>query len=107
MTKFYTTGQNNSGGSFDHDAEKGIGYKICVEANSAKEAEQRLQTILDSYDAGYDCPCCGPRWDYWIDESDGADHPTSYGPNSEPLKGGWGIPSYVHMLDGTIVELSD
>jgi len=98
-TRFWTEAQNNSGGIFDHDAAKGVGYRICVEAIDASDAVARLERIIDSYSASYDCPCCGSRWSLWLDDSDGTDMPESYG---TPLKGGWGIPSYIHYLDGTI-----
>jgi hypothetical protein len=103
-TRFFTVGQNNSGGNFDHVPDYGIGYKLCVEAVDAAHAQSRLDHILNSYPGrGYDCPCCGDRWSMWIDDEDGADRPESYG---RPLAGGWGIPSYVHYLDGRIVPVS-
>lgn len=40
QTKFFTENQNNSGGDFDHNPEAGIGYRLCVEARDAAEAEQ-------------------------------------------------------------------
>lgn len=104
QTKFWAISQNNSGGSFDHDPEKGIGYIICVEALDEKDAEHRLRAIIGGYPASYDCPCCGPRWSIWFCGDDGSDEPEKYG---EPLTGGWGIPSYIHYLDGTIEARED
>lgn len=99
-TRFYTVSQNNSGGGFDHNPAAGIGYAVCVEAVDEDHAKGRLRRITDYYAGkGYDCPCCGERWSLWIDEDDASEQPTMYG---EPLKGGWGIPSYIHYLDGTI-----
>lgn len=83
QTKFFTFIQNNSGGSFDHDAKAGIGYRVAIEAVDATHAKARASQIglyFNGCDSGRDCSCCG-----------------------EPLKGGWGIPSYVHYLDGRIL----
>lgn len=103
-TKFCTIKQNNSGGIFDHDEAKGVGYAICVEAVDVAHARSRLQGIIDSYPASYDCPCCGERWSFYLDEDDGTDEPTKYG---GPLTGGWGIPAYVHHLGGRIEPRAD
>ncbi len=99
QTKFFTVGQNNSGGIFDHDHDKGVGYKICVEAVDETHAKARLREIIESYPASYDCPCCGDRWSLWFDDDDGTEEPEAYG---KPLTGGWGTPAYVHYLDGRI-----
>lgn len=99
-TRFWTVTQNNSGGIFDHDPAKGIGYALCVEAVDANHARGRMERIADSYPASYDCPCCGDRWSFYL-YGDGDEEPRLY---SEPLRGGWGIPSYVHYLDGRIEE---
>lgn len=96
---FYTISQNNSGGYFDHEPTKGIGYALCVEAVSKADAEARLEAIVDSYAQGGDCPCCGDRWSIYIWKEDGTPEPMLYG---EPLRGSWGIPSYIHYLDGRI-----
>lgn len=103
-TKFFTFGQYNSGGSFDHDPEAGIGYNVCVEARDAADAKARAEQIgvyFNGCDTGMDCPCCADRWFDCLDDSDGTEEPEKYG---EPLKGGWGIPSYVHYLDGRVEE---
>lgn len=101
-TKFYTVTQNNSGGFFDHEPAHGIGYALCVEATNPAHAEQRLQEIVDNYPASRSCSCCGDRWSWWLEE--GSEAPSLYG---EPLTGGWGIPSYIHYLDGRIEPVSD
>jgi len=104
---FYTVGQNNSGGYFDHDASKGIGYRICVEADSAEDANKRIESILDSYDQGGDCSCCGPRWSAWFDDDDGCKSPSNYSwsKDENPLTGGWNIPAYIHYANGTIASV--
>lgn len=102
-TKFYTFNQNNSGGSFDHDPEAGIGYAVAIEALSPADAENRAEDIGIYFDGcadGLDCDCCGDRWSALYSD-DGTDQPTD-GHGSNPIKGGWEIPSYIHRLDGTI-----
>lgn len=98
---FYTYGQNNSGGSFDHDPMAGIGYNVCVEADSADEANAKAETIGLYFDGRGDCPCCGDRW-YDVTDSDGEDTPQKWG---QPLTGGWGIPSYIHYKNGTVTSV--
>lgn len=97
-TLFWATSQNNSGGIFDHNPEKGVGYLICVEAVDREHAKARIEKVIDSYPASYDCPCCGDRWSIWLDD-EGTEEPSYY---DCPLTGGWGIPSYIHYLDGRI-----
>lgn len=104
-TRFFTFNQNNSGGSFDHDRHSGIGYNVVIEAIDEKDALRRAEDIglyFNGCDTGMDCSCCGDRWSDWLDE--GTEFPESYG---KPVKGGWGIPSYIHYLDGTIEECPD
>jgi hypothetical protein len=101
--RFWTQAQNNSGGIFDHYAAKGVGYAICVEALDSEDAANRLSRIIDSYPASYDCPCCGDRWSLWMYPENGNPKPELYG---KPLRGGCGIPSYVHYLDGRIEEIA-
>lgn len=103
-TKFWTTTQNNSGGFFDHNPDAGVGYAICVEAVDANHAKSRVDEITRSYGASASCPCCGSRWSVWLDADDGEVEPHLYG---EPLTGGWGIPSYIHYLDGRIEARGD
>lgn len=66
---FYEYHQNNSGGAFDEDAERGIGHFVIIEADSASEADERAERIglyFDDYDEdgnfSRDCECCGARW---------------------------------------------
>lgn len=101
---FWTITQNNSGGYFDHDAEKGIGYAICVEAIDKADAERRLRAVIENYPESGDCPCCGARWSIYFWEDEGDDQPKLY---DEPLKGGWGVPSYCHYLNGSIVAFGE
>lgn len=100
-TRFWTFKQNNSGGIFDHDPDKGIGYAIAVEAVDLDHATARARKIVEIYPASYDCPCCGERWSLWVWPEDGEEVPELYG---QPIRGGWGIPSYTHYLDGRVTE---
>ena len=108
---FYTTSQNNSGGSFDFDKEEGVTRFIIVEADNVKEAEAKLESILDSYPQGGDCPCCGDRWWVSFNECDGKEAPSVYGrPVEDYVKGvdqtfhlnwmGAGFEACVHYKDG-------
>lgn len=107
-TKFYTYNQNNSGGGFDHDEVAGIGYMVIVEAYNVKQANALAESIGLYFDGYGDCPCCGNRWhEAWRDE--GTDEPSSYGRPLDLSGEGnlnWGIPSYVHYLDGKILKIS-
>lgn len=94
---FYTYTQNNSEGVMDHDPEHGIGHALCIEANSEGDAEKRLWKITGGYDQGPYCECCGPRWDHYgpcVGKI-----PSHFG---QPLASRYGIPAYVHFLDGRI-----
>jgi len=83
--------QNNSGGSFEVDLEKGISHYVIIEAKNYIEANQKAFDIglyFDGCESGNDCPCCGDRW-YASDESDGSAIPSLYGESVYELK-----PSY-------------
>ena len=104
-TLFYTFAQNNSGGSFYCDPEAGIGYRVVVEAVDERHANALAIGIglyFDGCESGLDCRCCGDRW-HEVDKSDGKPMPMQYG---EPIKGGWGIPSYIHRIGGQIEEIA-
>lgn len=60
---FYTYRQNNSGGSFK--ITKKIKHYVIIEADSAKEADEKAESIglyFDGVKKDIDCPCCGDRW---------------------------------------------
>ena len=111
MSKFFQFNQNNSGGSFDHDESAGIGYAVIIEAQdseNANEIAERIGLYFDGVSNERDCECCGDRW-YLAHEDDGKDEPCHY---DTPIKeatnktgifdGWWGLPIYVHYLDGRI-----
>lgn len=60
---FYTYAQNNSYGVFYVDDS--VKNYVIIEANSAKEADEKAESIglyFDGVKNGRDCPCCGDRW---------------------------------------------
>lgn len=78
-TKFWYVNQNNSGGSFDFNEEWGITHFLVVEALDKNHAISILENIVDSYpNRGYDCPCCGFRWNLYIYEEEGSNEPEVY-----------------------------
>ncbi|QOI66938.1 hypothetical protein SEA_GARDENSTATE_26 [Microbacterium phage GardenState] len=105
---FHTFDQNNSGGSFDVDPERGIASVVIIEADSAEEANARAEDIGLYFDDSYDidCDCCGTRWSAaW---GDGDDVPTVYGVERSPGDSGgrgwrWTSPEgFIHYADGRI-----
>lgn len=90
--KWFEYSQNNSGGSFQHSASLGIGYRVWIQATSAEDADRRAQEIGLYFDGYGDCSCCGDRWTEKSGWDDGQDEePTNW--RSELS---WGIPSYAH-----------
>jgi len=62
---FYEFMQNNSGGSFDIDEEKGITHHVVIEADDKDNAVFKAEQIglyFDGVGYGADCYCCGDRW---------------------------------------------
>ena len=118
MTRFFDYRQNNSGGNFTEDHRRGISVNVIVEADSAKDADDRAQGIglyFDGCSSGRDCSCCGDRWysqsGWGSSGEEGDEVPSIYG---EPIVIGglhiekgmsikWadGPEGYVHYLDGT------
>jgi hypothetical protein len=109
--KFFAFQQNNSGGSFDHNPDEGIGIVVWVEAVDAAHANARAELIgLYFYGCrnGMDCSCCGDRWSEaseWMNEA--GNSPTLYGEEWRAVDEGeeptldWNIPSYIHRMDGS------
>lgn len=98
-TKFYTYGQNNSGGSFIIDKSKGIGYYVIIEALNEEQATSIAEDIglyFDGCSDGIDCDCCGDRW-YSPNESES---PEIYGTSVEICEED--KRNYIHYLDGSI-----
>lgn len=99
-TKFYRFRQNNSGGSFDVDDERGIGVYVWVEACDIVHARSRAEGIgiyFDGVADGVDCECCGDRWSApWDDEG----MPSCK--INEEYDFDWCDTVYLHRLDGSI-----
>lgn len=111
---FYEYRQNNSGGSFDVDANAGISVHVIIEAATAWDANRKAEEVGLHFDGYGDCSCCGDRW-YRQDEYDADDEPSIYG---TPIEEHYSKPSnfglywtdqetekdaYVHYLDGRVV----
>jgi hypothetical protein len=109
--KFFTFNQNNSGGSFTFDAERGISTVVIVQAVDWQEANYRAGRIGLYFDGYGDCRCCGDRWsEQWGVE--GTDTPTVYGASiaewvADKYFTKWQAPSepeaFIHFADGRIM----
>ena len=79
---FYHFSQNNSGGSFSFNENRGITHHVIIEADSAFQANQNAKEMLGIYfngcREGRDCECCGDRWDE-VQEYSGKEFPHFYG----------------------------
>lgn len=107
---FYTYVQNNSGGDFVQDLDRGIAHYVIVEARTPEEADSRATEIglyFDGCDTGDDCPCCGDRWDrqaFYAGRDEGEVVPSIYGQLYAEFVSWirWMEPDVViHFLDGT------
>lgn len=106
---FYQFRQNNSGGSFDIDEERGISISVIVEADSYEEANRRAERIglyFDGCQSGRDCSCCGDRWyEKWCDD-EGDEVPSNYGTplvEASDFTFNWAgdkPDTFVHLRDG-------
>lgn len=108
---FYEFRQNNSGGSFELDAQSGISTAVIIEADTVEQAVSRALSIgiyFDGVDKGIDCGCCGDRW--YVPYGDGDVVPSLYreaiDADYEPKYGKWAPEDvneiYVHYVDGSI-----
>lgn len=101
---FYQFHQNNSGGHFDYDYERGISCNVIVEADDPEEANYRAKRIGLYFDGYGDCSCCGDRWSefYW---GEGDDTPMVYNkPAVLETAYGWrdciDWEGFIHFKDG-------
>lgn len=79
--KFYTFTQNNSGGSFVLDKEKGLTQYVIIQADGTEEANSRAENAgiyFDGVDNRLDCHCCGDRW-HRAEYDGGKNSPLIYG----------------------------
>lgn len=106
---FYTYRQNNSGGYFDTDKNRGISVFVIVEADSAEHADRKAGEIGLYFDGEGDCECCGSRWsETW--ESDGEEFPHIYGESAWNYDFRWelediDVSCYIHYLDGRTIPV--
>lgn len=106
---FYSYNQNNSGGSFQYDAARGISHWVIVEADNETDATIRAEQI-GLYFTGYgDCSCCGNRW---YDSPDSSAVPSVYSAEVHPgdlmprgdFNSKWidGYEGFIHYVDGRV-----
>ena len=113
---FFEFRQNNSGGSFVIDESAGLSVSVIVEADSAKDANERAESIgiyFDGCESGRDCDCCGDRWSaagFWGDV-DGDPVPSVYGTHFTDYvlpSPGWGgnrPEAFIHPKAGPFIPL--
>jgi hypothetical protein len=103
--KFFLFNQNNSGGYFIENERYGVGSDVIIEAQTASEANEKLNKIGENVVGFFDfCDCCGDRWDY-CDEDDGTDEPMIYDTPVDQYEAGGLIPGekvYIHYYFGII-----
>jgi hypothetical protein len=93
--------QNNSGGHWDIDDDKGIGPNVWIEAKNAKQANKLAESIgiyFNGVDSGIDCECCGDRWYEVWESSEGENSVTT----SSDYDFHWHDTVYLHHLDGRL-----
>lgn len=92
--QFFHFRQNNSGGTFDYDAARGIAENVWIEADDKEHAIYRAERIgiyFNGVEKGMDCPCCGDRWSSPYDATDAPEVDKLYG-------------CYIHYADGHITK---
>jgi len=106
-SKFFTYNQNNSGGFFVFDKDRGIGEHVIIEALDANDADARAESIglyFDGVGAEMDCECCGDRWCSQYEE--GSDEPLVFGQSPEDFKNSGSFYKNrtvaFHYLDGSV-----
>lgn len=105
---FFEYNQNNSGGGFDFDAERGITHYVIVEADDAEHANYRAERIGLYFDGAGDCACCGNRWSAQWGSDEGDEVPCIYGEPVQDFDFGrkWmaadSPEAFVHFADGRV-----
>lgn len=106
---FFEFIQNNSGGTFSFNSERGISHWVIIEAHSADEANRKAESIGLYFDGRGDCSCCGNRWYEARGKGDAV--PSVYGEPAKEIKfGPWsrrrkwmgGPEGFIHYADGRI-----
>jgi len=83
---FFQFDQNNSGGSFSFDEDRGITHHVIVEEEDYASANNKAEEIgiyFYGCSDGSDCPCCGDRWSPASSREKGDEKPLLYG---EPVE---------------------
>lgn len=109
---FHTFRQNNTGGSFDFDMERGISHFVVVEGDNLDEIMDTARQIGLYFDGSGDCSCCGNRWYAPWDKDDLTETPKIYDvevPDGEPkdLLTKWmgtNPEGFIHYKAGKIVS---
>ncbi len=112
MTKFYKFRQNNSGGKFIVDPERGISVEVWIEADSTQHANTIAERVGLYFDGAGDCPCCGDRW-YLASDYDASETAPEYvlatiqwaAREIKAPEGTFVAEGFVHYLDGRLVPL--
>ncbi|QHZ51156.1 DUF7296 family protein [Paenibacillus larvae] len=108
---YFTFNQNNSGGFFIENDE--VCEYVIIEAETAEQANKKAEEIgiyFDGCSTGYDCPCCGDRWDAQYSDDKGTEEPEIYGvPVYEVKKGLFRSQAHIYRLDGSkeVVNIRD
>lgn len=113
MAKFFMFSQNNSGGNFVVNKEKGVAHYVIIEAKDAEAANKKalaLGLYFNGVAEGKDCGCCGDRW-CETNDSESADYPHIYGVDvSNGIYETTFLPfaekAFIHYLDNRIVEVT-
>jgi hypothetical protein len=101
---FFQYTQNNSGGHFDVDSN--VAHFVIIEADSAREANERASEIGLYFDGEGDCDCCGNRWHEAFSDEDGDSVPSIYGDHVETFESySRGDIAIVHFACGTKMEV--
>lgn len=103
---FFHYSQNNSGGGYDTDRDRGIYSTVIIEADSSLEADEKAESIGLYFDGRGDCPCCGNRWSPVFE--DGTEEPESYGRALIECDDPWqdegrSDHAFIHYADGRVV----
>ena len=97
--KWFGFDQNNSGGYFiENDV---VCETVFIQARSAHEALNMAEILFEPY-SDY-CDCCGSRWSYYVEDSDGTDVPMIYGVSIyEATEGMFREKCILHYADGRV-----
>lgn len=98
--KWFNFSQNNSGGSFVVDSN--VCEEVFIQATSAKQAVEIAEGFCDNSDS---CECCGDRWSFYVDDSDGHEVPTMYGESILDMKKSYyRSRAKLHYYDGRVED---